>query len=205
MRAAALRHFTELGIPGLSWIPYGVHFCHFYPSKDDLIRAVVPYFVAGLRNNERCIWITAHPFPAHEAREEIAKVMPEAAAAIRDGLLRILCARQWYGRCAAMSADDVVGLWLKEEEAALAAGLQGLRVAGDTSFLTPETWGAFMKYEGAVANAFNGRRIIALCSYDVHQWKVEEITEAMRHHQFTLVRPYENETWHIVPSPAGGQ
>ena len=58
---------TECGLPGISRIPYGVHMCTFYKTRDELAAALVPYFVAGLRANERCIWITAEPLLAKEA------------------------------------------------------------------------------------------------------------------------------------------
>lgn len=192
-----LPNLTDCGIPGIEHIPYGVHFCHFYPSKEDLINALVPFFIAGLENNERCIWVSAAPFPAREAKEEIRARMPDADDAMRDGRLRILDASEWYGITVGMTGEQIIGLWLQEEETALAKGFQGIRVTGNTSFLTPETWPAFMAYEGAVAKAFAGRRIVALCSYDPNQCYSDH-AEVMKHHQFTLKRAYENETWQVV-------
>ena len=62
---------TDCGLPGVKEIPYGVHMCHFYRGREDLVEALVPYFVAGLRNGERCIWITAAPLSAAEAKLEL--------------------------------------------------------------------------------------------------------------------------------------
>ena len=61
----AASHMTSCGLPGINSIPYGTHMCHFYEDAENLAGALVPYFAAGLRNNERCIWIAAEfPKPA---------------------------------------------------------------------------------------------------------------------------------------------
>jgi MEDS: MEthanogen/methylotroph, DcmR Sensory domain len=42
----------KTGIGPLGEISWGTHFCHFYESKEDLLDVVVPFFKAGLENNE---------------------------------------------------------------------------------------------------------------------------------------------------------
>ena len=59
---ANLSHITRCGLPGIEWVPFGMHACHFYSSTDQLVAALVPYAVAGLRSNDRCLWVTAKPF-----------------------------------------------------------------------------------------------------------------------------------------------
>ena len=59
--------FTHCGLPGIDHVPYGMHVCHFYSVRAQLVAALVPYVVAGLRANERRLWVTAPPLPAGEA------------------------------------------------------------------------------------------------------------------------------------------
>jgi len=40
-------------------ITWGTHVCQFYQTKEDLTDILVPFFQAGLENNEFCLWITA--------------------------------------------------------------------------------------------------------------------------------------------------
>lgn len=61
---AALPNLTDSGLAGIRQVPYGIHACHFYADNKDLAEALVPYFTAGLRANERCLWVTAAPLPA---------------------------------------------------------------------------------------------------------------------------------------------
>lgn len=48
---------TEIDVVGDA--PWGTHFCLFYQTKEDLIDILVPYFKAGLENNEFCMWVTS--------------------------------------------------------------------------------------------------------------------------------------------------
>jgi MEDS: MEthanogen/methylotroph, DcmR Sensory domain len=52
-------YITRCGLPGIEHVPFGMHACHFYRNRNELVAAMVPYFIAGLRENERCLWITA--------------------------------------------------------------------------------------------------------------------------------------------------
>jgi hypothetical protein len=54
-------------------IPWATHFCHYYKTKQHLLSALVPYFKAGLQNNEYCIWITLGNTTVGEAMIVCAK------------------------------------------------------------------------------------------------------------------------------------
>ena len=56
------------GIESIANVPWGTHICQFYHTKQDLIDILVPYFKAGLENNEYCVWVCWEPLNAQEAR-----------------------------------------------------------------------------------------------------------------------------------------
>jgi MEDS: MEthanogen/methylotroph, DcmR Sensory domain len=60
-------NLRKSGIDIIGDIPWGMHICQFYQTKEDLINILVPYFKAGLENNELCIWITSQPLEREEA------------------------------------------------------------------------------------------------------------------------------------------
>jgi hypothetical protein len=60
----------KTGIDLLGEVPWGTHLCQFYQTKKDLIDILVPYFKAGLESNEFCMWITAEPLSAQEAKND---------------------------------------------------------------------------------------------------------------------------------------
>ena len=59
----------KTGIDIIGDAPWGTHLCQFYQTKGDLIDILVPYFKAGLENNEFCMWVTAEPLSENEATE----------------------------------------------------------------------------------------------------------------------------------------
>src|SRR5688572_10937558 len=55
------------GIPSVGDVPWGTHFCQFYKTADDLADTLVPFFEAGLRSNESCLWVTGEKLEAEAA------------------------------------------------------------------------------------------------------------------------------------------
>lgn len=189
MTLAQLPHFTCCGLPGIGHIPYGMHACHFYSHHDQIVAALVPYFAAGLREKERCLWVTAPPLPAREAATLLRAAHNGVDDAIQSGALRILDFDQWYGSSARLKGLEVVQFWLDEEERALAEGYNGLRITENTSFLQPGDWPTFLEYEQALTQRFTGRRIVALCSYALAHCSDQRISEVMQAHQFAFECP----------------
>jgi len=190
---------TDCGLPGIKDIPYGVHMCHFYASREELVAVLVPYFAAGLRSNERCIWITAEPLNAAQAKVELAKTGLDVDAALEKGALIVRDFSEWYSEGEHLKGTDVVDYWLAEEKRALADGYSGLRITGNVTFLTQETWPVFMEYEEVVNRAFAGRRIVTLCTYPATGCGASEVLEVVERHNCALERP--DDGWQIVTAP----
>lgn len=199
-----MSHVTECGIPAIGKVPWGSHFCHFFSKREDLVHSLVPYFMAGLRNGERCIWITSPPLPAEDAVRELARRMPQLDGFLERGQLQIRDYKDWYER-GNPSGRATLDRWLQEEKAALDAGCAGLRVAGNASFLERADWLPFMAYEGEANRAIEGRRIIAVCSYDLKKAGATDVFDVIRNYPFTLDR--QGDSWEVVESihrPLGG-
>lgn len=187
---------TQCGLPGINAIPYGLHACHFYRDRDHLVEALVPYFVAGLRNHERCLWITAPPLPAREALAVLEMAWgDDVRSALAKGALRVLDFDRWYAEGSRLKGVDVVEAWLEEEKRALAEGHRGLRIAGNTSFLHSPDWAQFMAYERAVTAGLYGRRIVALCSYALHACTGPQARQTVEAHNCAFERA--DSTWHV--------
>jgi hypothetical protein len=187
---------TECGIPGIKLVPYGIHLCHLYQEREELLDSLMPYFKAGLRLGDRCLWITAPPLTALEARAEMAKLLPDLDAILRDGHLRIIDASDWYASTGGFRGEEVIKRWLKEEEDALAQGFNGLRIAENASFLMRFDSAALMNYERAVTEAVQEHSIVALCSFDLHQCEATDVFDIIQVHHFTLDRPDDH--WQVL-------
>jgi signal transduction histidine kinase len=177
---------TKYGIPGIDTVPFGIHVCHFYRARDDLVDALVPYFAAGLGNNERCVWVT--PFSTDEAKAALRRASNRLGDVLDNERMQILDAKTWHLSTGGTDRNSGVQFWLHEEEKALSKGYEGLRSAVDTSLLCADAWDTLMDYEGAVGDAIRDRRILMLCTYDGHKCQATSVLETVRAHQHTLNR-----------------
>jgi C4-dicarboxylate-specific signal transduction histidine kinase len=191
--ASLTADLTKYGVPGIDKVPFGIHVCHFYRGREDLVDALVPYFAAGLHNNERCVWVT--PFSTEEAASALGRELTGIDAMVDRGQMQIFDAKTWHTRTQGMDESAIVQFWLQEEQNALTKGYQGLRSAVNTSSLYVEDWDTLMNYEGAVSESIRDRRILMLCSYDAQKCQATSVLEAVRTHQHALDRRDVN--WEI--------
>jgi hypothetical protein len=170
---------TASGIPGIDDLRWGSHICQWYCKRGDLADTLVPYFEAGLQNNERCIWLTAPPYEMAGAKHDLERTVAGLDQMIADRQLRI------HGN--SLRGINVVEHWLVEEREALAAGYNGIRIASNTSFVSEDDWRIFIDYE----NAFNREllhehRIVALCSYNLLDVTPTKMFDAVHNHHVTI-------------------
>src|ERR1043166_1237569 len=96
-RKAADLERPPAGIPGMDYVQWGSHICQWYFKRRDLAGTLVAYFEAGLKNNERCIWVTAAPYEAADARHDLEGAVAGLEQMIADKQLSIFDASNWYG------------------------------------------------------------------------------------------------------------
>ena len=82
-----------LTVPQLRW---GSHLAHFFKAGDELRDVLVPYFKAGLDNNERCLWVTGQAFNAEQARSALRAAVPDLDKRERSGQIEIENGEAWY-------------------------------------------------------------------------------------------------------------
>ena len=90
---------TELrhsGIDILGELPWGSHFCNFFESKEDLLQILVPYFKAGLINNEFCLCITSDPISVEVAYEAMRNEIQDFDKYESKEQITILSHSDWY-------------------------------------------------------------------------------------------------------------
>ena len=64
--------YAATGLQSLGEMPWGSHICQFFSNGSDLRDTLVPYFKAGLENNERCLLVAMEPFTAGRRTERLA-------------------------------------------------------------------------------------------------------------------------------------
>jgi len=176
------------GIEIIGNVPWGTHFCQFYQTKEDLLDILVPYFKAGLENNEFCMWITSKPLDVEESKEAFKKAVPDIDVYLERGQLEIIPYTQWYVKDGFFNSDRILNGWVEKLNQALANGYEGIRLTGDTFWLEKKDWNDFVSYEEEVDRVLGNYNIIALCTYSLNKCSVTEVIDVVSNHQFALIK-----------------
>ncbi len=186
------------GIEIIGSVPWGTHLCQFYQTKEDLIDILVPYFKAGLENNEFCMWVTSEPLSEKEAEEAMREAVPNFDQYLRRGRMEIVPHGEWYLKDGAFDLQRVLGAWIDKLNQALSKGYDGIRVTGNTAWLEKREWAKFADYEEEVNNAIGKYQMLAICSYPLDKCEASELIDAVNNHQSVLVR--QGGKWELIES-----
>lgn len=176
------------GIECIGPVPWGTHICHFYQSKSDLIDILVPYFKTGLENNEYCVWATSNPLSAEECLVELGEAVPNLDLYLNRQQITVTDSKTFYARQGKFDAESTLQTLIGTEKFALKHGFDGLRVSGNTSWLTKREWTTFAHYELSVDIIFLRRKAIGLCSYPLDRCTPLDIVEVVSGHRLVLIR-----------------
>lgn len=193
-----MRNQPSSGISAVGDLAWGTHFCQFYDTKGDLADTLVPFFKAGLENNEKCLWVTSEPFREDDARSALRSAVSSLDAMVERGQIEIIDYQTWYRKTGNMEPEDILKAWIQREQSALNDGFTGLRLTGNTFWLQGRDWDQFTKYEAMVNRGFRGRRIVALCTYCLGRCNSSEVLDVVRNHQFAVARRAGE--WEVIES-----
>jgi len=188
----------KMGIDLIGDVPWGTHFCQFYQTQQDLIDILVPYFQAGLENNEFCMWVTSEPLSEKEVQKAMRKAVPNFERYLTRGQIEIVPHAQWYLKNGTFDLQRVLKAWIDKLNQALAKGYDGMRVTGNTAWLEKRDWRNFAHYEEEVNRVIGKYRMMDICSYCLDKCSAFELIDVVRNHQFALVRR-EGE-WELIGS-----
>jgi two-component sensor histidine kinase len=181
-----LQQHSPSGLDTIPLLGWGAHLLQVYDGEDDLRDLLVPYFKAGLENNESCLWVTGAPFGANQARAALRAVVPDFDKREKRKQIEIRDAREWYASPEKLRPKDLVTDLLQRERDALDRGFQGLRTNGNCRWVEPGQRADFQDYESLVQKAVRGRRMICMCSYCSEQSHGDAFLDLMKHHDFVL-------------------
>lgn len=180
--------FRDTGIDAVGVVPWGTHFCVFYESKADLVDLLVPYFKAGLDNDEFCMWVTSEPLKALEARDALATTVPDLDELWARGAIELLEHSDWYLQDGEFDQQRVLDGWVQRHDDAIERGYAGLRLTGNTFWLERSQWRDFQDYEQVVNDVIGRYRMIALCTYSLARCNAPEVVDVVQAHQFALFK-----------------
>jgi len=188
----------DSGIDIIGDIFWGKHFCQFYHTKEDLIEVLVPYFMAGLKNNEYCMWVTSEPLNTGEAKKALKRKLKNLDECIRNGQIEIIDYRQWYTKSGKFDSEQVLNGFIDKEKQAIKKGFDGLRLSGNTFWLEKRIWDDFADYEAEINSILGNHRMLAVCTYCLDKCTAAEIIEVVNNHQYALIK--QKGQWRLIES-----
>ncbi len=193
---------TELrhsGIDILGELPWGSHFCNFFESKEDLLQILVPYFKAGLTNNEFCLWITSDPVSVEAAYEAMRNEIQDFAKYESKEQITILSHEDWYLKDNTFVPDIVINGWYQKLSKSLNRGFDGMRVSGNEVWLDRDIWKNFIDYERNLNTSLTDKRMIVLCTYPLAKCDAHAVFDVSQVHEIAVAR--RKGDWEIVEVP----
>jgi C4-dicarboxylate-specific signal transduction histidine kinase len=175
---------------------WGAHFCLFYETKEDLLDTLISYCKSGLESNEYCAWIVAEPVTIEEAKDALKGVIPELDRHLADSSLELVSARDWFLGGGTFDGKTVTNAWYEKLARVSTRDFAGMRVTGDTTWLSKKDWKHWCDYEDGLNEVIGNKRLAVLCTYPLAGCGAPQILDVVRTHQFVLARRHGS--WDVV-------
>jgi PAS domain S-box-containing protein len=175
---------SKSGIGTVGDIPWGSRLCLFYRNSKELIDILVPYFRAGLENNEYCLMIAAAPLDHDSVLDVLSQSIPDFTDYIAKGQIGILSHNTWY--LTDGSFDPVKTAVNREArlKQALQNGFSGLRKASFLGWLGKKDWPAFLELEASGDDS--PEKSITLLAYSLDSLSAPEIIDVINSNRLII-------------------
>ena len=161
---------------------------------------MISYCKSGLGSGEYCLWIVAEPLSVAEAKDALKDAVPDLERHLAESRLEIVSARDWFLPGGSFDGKRLTRSWYEKLASVSARGYAGMRVTGDTTWLTRKDWSHFCDYEDGLNEVIGNQRLAVLCTYPLAGCGAPQILDVVRTHQFVLARRHGN--WEVVETAA---
>lgn len=117
------------------------HLCSIYESQQEHFAVVIPFIRIGLERGEKCIYIAADDDMLADLREALTSEELDVDSAIASRALVLATRKQTYLKYGSFDAAWMSTFWKEATQLALDDGFSGLRVTGETEWLSKNICG----------------------------------------------------------------
>jgi DNA-binding CsgD family transcriptional regulator len=193
----------QTGITVQGNIPWGTHLCLFHETKQDLLDTMVPYFGAGLEDNEFCLWILQPSITRQEALEALRRGVPELDRYLSKGSIELVSQDRWYTEGGKIELAAIIERFREKLEAAISKGYAGLRANGSSAWLQRADSIAFSEYEKKLDELIADEKMIVVCSFSLQESDSALVLDAARTHQLTAA--LRDGSWEVIETHESGR
>jgi hypothetical protein len=177
----------ESGIASLGDLSWGSHLCRFCRTKKDMLEILVPYFKAGLQNNEFCVWVTSKFLTKEQALKAMEKAVPGFSVYLTKGQMEIFPYTDWYLKDGRLDIQRSLDMCMEKNNQAFSRGFAGMRASGDLRWIhNTENWADLTSYEAELNKVIGGTNALALCTYSLERCSAAQVSDVIKNHQFVL-------------------
>jgi PAS domain S-box-containing protein len=187
------------GINTIGGINWGAHLCQFYQTREDLMDMLVPYFKAGLEDNEFCLWITPPPSYVGEAKEALRNSFSGIDVYLENGQIEIIPYTHWLLGEGIFDYEILLNGLVEKLNKALASGYDGLRLTLNIPWLENENLNDFVSLDEKMGGVMENFQMIALCTYFLDSCSPIEVIDIIVNHRFSLIK--REGIWERIETP----
>ncbi|HYR23715.1 MAG TPA: MEDS domain-containing protein [Chthoniobacterales bacterium] len=183
------QELRKTGLPAVGDVPWGSHFCIFYETRRDFRDILVPYFKAGLENNEVCIsYVGSHEFlTLNDARSALRKKLPGFDRLVKEGRIELVARQKLFRENGRVDTAAALTWYQRKLDRALKRGFSGLRLHGSSGWLRISLHeSGFCNYERKVHSVLTGQPVVVACSFPLMLTGAQQILDAARIHHFAV-------------------
>lgn len=166
----------------------GQHLCLFYDATDEQIGISVEYIRGGLERGQRVLYV-ADRATLDRLRETLNGAWVRVDEEISRGALVLLDDSEVYLQTGRFDIDRMMTLLTEAVDQAAVDGFEGLRAAGDMTWLAEDAPGTSdaAGYESRMNDFYAEHRALGLCLYNRQRLGNHLLDAALRTHPTVLI------------------
>jgi GAF domain-containing protein/PAS domain-containing protein len=171
----------------LETLKIGEHIACIYKDKTEQRSIVIPFILAGFKNNEKCIYIVDEN-TKNSIIEDFRKIV-DIDTYLNTNQLELLTKEEAYLKEGYFDPDKMIELLKINEKKALNNGFSGLRVTGEMTWVFTKLPGVerLIEYEAKLNYFFPNSKCIALCQYNEKKFDPHILLDIIHTHPFIII------------------
>ncbi len=187
--------------PSIENLCSGSHVCSVVSCSEDLLKIVIPFFTAGLRKNEKSVFIVSD-----KTRDIIVTALKDTGVDLEKmyqwGQLAFMPPEDTYIKDACFDPARLFRFLNHLVSEAVLDGFTGLRLMGEASWYNSGLPGTrkLIEYESTVNCRIGSAGITALCLYDERIFDRDVLKDALlAHPKVIFAGEAYNNPYYVVP------
>jgi len=189
----------------VAYLRAGDHVCPIYATRDEQLRAVVPFLQAALGSRQQGL-LFADGSTAEAVLEALQEAGVDANAELRRGALRLVTSREAFVRNDHFDPDAMLAFQRTTAEQATDRGFVRLRIVSEMKWVLGPDIGrqAFFEFEHRLNDFTSASGTIVICQYERRSTSAAVIHEVLRTHPLAVIGDHLHDNPYFDPVALAG-